>query len=206
MAELATLRLEGDGDLEVELLSSFLRDLNRAYASIFVFEHTLYRLQRDPYRFLIDDWEVRSSRPQRRLRSLPAALRVPSEEIELYLPRSQQLTLARVELASPGFWEFAGKLNPLEIIRKYLDDRHRRRQDREYRETAEARRLELENLQLENEVISDRIRIAKDLGYTDSDLAPIVRQLLERPLTKLAEFQDRGVIDGASVREAHKKE
>jgi hypothetical protein len=30
--------------------------------------------------------------------------------------------VARVELGSPGFWEFAGALNPLEAIRKYLND------------------------------------------------------------------------------------
>ena len=31
---------------------------------------------------------------------------------------------------SPGFWEFLGSLNPLEVIRRYLNDRHERAKDR----------------------------------------------------------------------------
>ena len=63
-------------------------------------------------------------------------------------------------------------MNPLEVVRKYLNDRHERRKDRDYRERAEERRLQLENLQTENEVLEQRIKIAKELGATENDLAP----------------------------------
>ena len=84
-------------------------------------------------------------------------------------------------IESPGFWEFLGALNPLQQIREYLNGRHKRRQDREYRETAEQERLRLENALIqrqvcekENAVLRDRINLAKELGYSDHEL----RQLL----------------------------
>lgn len=40
------------------------------------------------------------------------------------------------------------------------------RQDREYREDAERRRLMLENLSLENRVLAERVCLAKELGAT----------------------------------------
>lgn len=107
------------------------------------------------------------------------------EEISSLVPRSDQLVLVAVQLSSPGSWYFLGKLNSLEVIRQYLNDRHTRRQDREYRESAEKGRLVLENLKLENEVISERIRIAKELRATDQGLAPLLNELVYKPLAGL---------------------
>lgn len=56
----------------------------------------------------------------------------------------QWLSLGRVILNSPGFWEFVGGLNPLEQIRIYLSERHERKKDNEYRNDAECRRLHAE--------------------------------------------------------------
>ncbi len=89
--------------------------------------------------------------------------------------------LSAVQLNSVGFWEFLGSLNPLEVIRKHLSDRHERRKDKEYRESADERRMALENLALENKIIAERIRIAKDIGA----------------LAALDRYQDKRVIDGA---------
>jgi hypothetical protein len=117
------------------------------------------------------------------------------------VPLSEQLILLSVRLESPGFWEFAGSLNPLEVVRRYLNDRHERRKDREYRESAEQRRLSLENLALESRVISDRVRLAKELGAKDSDLTPILKNFLYRPLVALDPHQDRGLVDNAELSE-----
>ena len=111
----------------------------------------------------------------------------------------KQLVLSAVRLSSPSFWEFLGTLNPLEVVRKYLNDRHERRKDREYRDTAEQRRLTLENLALENKVISDRVKLAKQLGATNRDLAPLLNELVYQPLTRLDRSQDRGVITYAEL-------
>lgn len=104
-----------------------------------------------------------------------------------------------MRLGSPGSWEFLGKLNPLEVLRQYLNDRHERRKDREYRELAEERRLLLENLSLENKVVSERVKIAKELGATDHDLAPLLNTLVYRPLMALDRHQDHDVISIAEI-------
>jgi hypothetical protein len=107
--------------------------------------------------------------------------------------------LSAVSLTSPGFWDFVGTLNPLEVLRHYLNDRHERRKDRSYRESAEQRRLALENLSLQNKVIAERIRIAKELGATDRDLAPLLNELINKPLTALDRHQDKGIIENTEI-------
>jgi hypothetical protein len=109
------------------------------------------------------------------------------------------LLVGRVELGSPGFWEFLGSLNPLEVIRQYLNDRHRRRQDRQYREREEERQLGLENDLREIEVVSERLRVAREYGVSEEELAPLLEGLLGRPLGSLGALQDRGVIDGSEA-------
>jgi hypothetical protein len=122
-----------------------------------------------------------------------------AEQVASFVSRSEQLILSAVSLTSPGFWEFLGTLNPLEVLRKYLNDRHERRKDLKYRESAERRRLELENLHLESKVISERVRIAKEIGATDRDLAPLLNELIDKPLVALDRYQDKGVIEHAEI-------
>ena len=88
----------------------------------------------------------------------------------------------------------------MEVLRKYLNDRHERRKDKAYPEFAEERRLGLENLMREEEIIGARICNLKELGLTDRDLAPLVNQLIAKPLTSLAKHQDLGVIEHVEVR------
>jgi hypothetical protein len=92
-----------------------------------------------------------------------------------------------------------GALNPLEIIRQYLNDRHERRKDHQYRAEHEARRLELENRLLENKVLRERIEIAKSIGATDQDLTPLLNELVYKPLRRLDGPQDRGNIETAEI-------
>jgi hypothetical protein len=83
--------------------------------------------------------------------------------------------------------------------RHYLNDRHERRKDREYRESAERRRLMLDNLSLENKVISERVRLAKEIGATDRDLAPLLNELVYKPLVSLDRYQDKGVVENSEI-------
>ncbi len=121
------------------------------------------------------------------------------ETVAPVVPPRHRLVLAAVRLESPGFWEFIGAFNPLEVIRQYLNNRHERRQDREYRESAEARRLELENRVLEKHVIRARIELARSLGATDEDLVPLLNEFVHQPLRRLDRVQDQGAIDTAEV-------
>ena len=65
--------------------------------------------------------------------------------------------------------------------------------------TPERRRLALENLVLENQALSERIRIAREIGATDRDLAPLLNELIYKPLVALDRYQDKGLIEGAEL-------
>jgi hypothetical protein len=117
-------------------VTRFLSDLESAYDALYLFE--------------------RSWRPERIWRQLPPEIwwelgypvslahrRGRLRFIGDSVPPRSKLTLERVRIESPGFWEFAASLNPLQQIREYLNDRHRRRQDKEFREAAEKERLAL---------------------------------------------------------------
>jgi hypothetical protein len=112
---------------------------------------------------------------------------------------SERLILSSVKLASPGFWEVLGTLNPLEVTRQYLNDRHERRKDRDYRESAEKRRLELENFSRETKLISEWISIAKEAGLTPREIAAMLKALVYDPLVALDHYQDREIIDSAEI-------
>jgi hypothetical protein len=197
------IRIHGYGEIEVKLVEEYLADLRHAYDSLLVFESVMdgfERVSREfPFPFypigLMYGWPLGSRRAVRYVRDWPPTV----DEVSSLVPHSEQLVLSAVKLSSPGFWEFLGKLNPLEVMRQYLNDRHERRKDREYRESAEERRLRLENLKLENEVISGRIRIAKELGATDRDLAPLLNELVNKPLLSLDRHQDKDVIENAEM-------
>ena len=208
MPEQARLRVYGQGEVEVELVTAYLTDLKHAYDSVLLFETTfdgMVRAARDypfpRYAFGLEfGWPPASRRGIRRARDWPPS----AEEIASLVPRKEQLILSAVRLTSPGFWEFLGTLNPLEVLRKYLNDRHERRKDHEYRESAEQRRLTLENLSLETRVISERVRLAKEIGATDRDLAPLLNELIYKPIVALDRYQDKNVIENAEFRPSPK--
>ena len=180
--EKGKLRVYGHGAIEVELIAAYLSDITHAYDSLLVFESVISSLKRASREFpfpwyplgMYIGWPLGPRRAVRYVRDWPPT----AEEISSLVLRSEQIVLSSVQLSSPGFWEFLGKLNALEVIRQYLNDRHERRKDREYRESAERRRLTLENLSLQNRVLSERLRLAKELGASDQDLAPLLNELV----------------------------
>jgi hypothetical protein len=87
-----------------------------------------------------------------------------------------------------------GSLNPLEVLRQYLNDRHRRRQDRDYREAHEQQRLGLENLLLENQVLRERMEMVRELGLPDHHLTPLLNRLVYEPFQRVDVVEDRGMI------------
>jgi hypothetical protein len=199
----ARLRVHGHGGIEVDLATAYLRDLHHAYDSIIVFEATIDGLRRmyREFPFRISPfgqglgWPLASRRAIRFIHDWPPS----PAEISSLVPSSEHLVLSAVNLGSPGFWEFLGSLNAFETLRKWLNDRHERRKDREYRESAEQRRLAAENLQCESAAIRERIQIARELGFTDRDLAPLLNELVLKPLAALGNHQDKGTIEHAEI-------
>jgi hypothetical protein len=78
-----------------------------------------------------------------------------------------------------------------------LNDRHERKKDEEYRNQAERDRLFLDNEIRRNQVLRERIEIAKQFGATDRDLAPLINVLVARPLEQLNHYQDQNLITHA---------
>jgi hypothetical protein len=198
----AILRIQGEAGMRVTDVRDYLARLEHAYNSVLAFEQTISAAERLARRwhgpiFTFDPfgWPSLPPRAGRLSSSWP-----PSQEvIASVIPARDRLVLRAARFESPGFWEFAGTLNPLEVIRQYLKDRHDRQRDQAYRDAAEARRLELENNLLENRVIRERVELAKSLGATDSDLAPLINELVYRPLRGLNGPQDEGMIDSAEL-------
>lgn len=112
------------------------------------------------------------------------------------------LVVSRVVLRSPGFWEFLGALNPLEVTRKYLNDRHERRKDHDYRSVAEADRLALENALLGLDVLERLGRLEQEYELRTGEAELLRRRIsgsLRGPLERLGQLDDRGLISGDSA-------
>ncbi|MDT8445231.1 MAG: hypothetical protein RQ722_13125, partial [Desulfuromonadales bacterium] len=58
------------------------------------------------------------------IRTIPT-VRKPEEVV---LPEDR-IQVSSIVIKSPDFWEFLGSINPLEVLRKYLCDRHERKKD-----------------------------------------------------------------------------
>jgi hypothetical protein len=48
-------------------------------------------------------------------------------------------------------------------------------------------------------VLASRIQIAKELGATERDLAPLLNELVYRPLSALDAHQDKNLIEQAEI-------
>lgn len=176
----AVLKIESAGNVQVYRVRLFLSAIDYAYNYIYVGQ------------MLSSD--IQEFRRFRELRFSEQGTR-----FGLWVPKKDRLVLKSVELRSPGVWEFLGKMDPLETMRKYMQDRHERRKDRAYREAAEERALELNNRLKEAQVLGAQIDNARKMGATDEDLEILRDRFIRRPLMELDRYQDEGIIGNSSV-------
>jgi len=182
----------------VEEIVQYLRDLQVAYDRIYLFEN-----------IVLGAFDPKNLRFSRRLyfdygiHPTPSFLEFRDLSADFILPQ-HRLTISSIDIGSPGVWEFLAALNPLLQIREYLNDRHHRRQDLEYREQAERNKLILENeliqrqiLEKDNSIIRERISIMRDIGYSDEEIQGVVWQNIGLPLVNLGKHQDTLLIGGA---------
>ncbi len=128
--ETGKLTITGERGGTITEVTQFLSDLENAYLALYAFD------QRWPprpvwRRFPPEVW-LELGYP-----FVPLGQLGYGPLIADAVPPSARLVLERVRIESPGFWEFVASLNPLQQIREYLNDRHRRRQDRGFREASE---------------------------------------------------------------------
>lgn len=121
------------------------------------------------------------------------------EDFRRIIQTEDVLELGIVQFESPGFWEFLGALNPLEQIRQYLNDRHERKKDNEFRNRAEEKKLELENERLAAQVFSERVDGLAKAGFSNEDIRRIILPSA-RALNSVANAQDNGLIEFAELK------
>ena len=193
MAKSGYLRFKGQGGCSAEEMAELLRALNTSYQAIARVELAAYEAA-----FALRAVEMYEPPPFRS----PIAPWMLASQLSSDVEPAEHLIVHRVVLQSPGFWEFLGTLNPLEVLRKYLSDRHERRKDREYREGAERRQLEVENALGELKVVREVAELER--RYGPRSIPPGVKQRLwaaeiKQPLEQLGNFEERGLIDGGSA-------
>ena len=180
-------------------ISAFLRDTENAYVALYSFDRLWgFRKPRHgfPVEFLIE----------LRYPYLPLG-RFTYEPTDMeMLPPNARLTLERVRIESPGFWDFAASLNPLQQLREFLNDRHRhrRRQDCEYREESEKERLQLDNELIRRQIeakdrvaFTELLQLMRDYGYDEEEIRETVWRYVGRHVSQLGRHQDARLIDGA---------
>jgi hypothetical protein len=189
----SVLRINGNSGASVEDVSKYLKALDYAYNSAYVFNNIVKQAE-----------ELNNTYN----RSLPIPLRNllwlnwwnPNEEkIASFVPLKYRLTLEKVNINSPGFWEFVGALNPLQFIREYLKDNHERKKDRKYREEDEEKLADLQIQLKEIEVIEKKAKLLKELSATEEDIDILISELLAKPLKELSSFQDTNLIIDAEI-------
>ena len=164
-------------------IAEFLTAADYAYSSIAVFYVTVDEIQiRDvSHRWHWEMWLERWPEKQPDI----ASLILPSE----------RLWVEKISISSPGSFRFLGKPAVLETIRKYLQDRHERKKDKEYRNAAEQQRLLLQNEMAAVEILAKRVQILKSMGYPEPAIRRILMGNVVEPLEKLGAFADDGYID-----------
>jgi hypothetical protein len=177
-----TLRVGSHGHVPLAEFRSLLSMLENAYNGLTFFES----MDGPAMLRYLSAWEHQTLHSSR-------------SRLSLRVPLQEQLVIGSVRLSSPGFLEFLGSLNPLECIRRYLQDRHERGKDERYRESAENIHLDLENQLLANKIITERLVIARSVGLTDAEMAPMIQELFVRPLRKLEKHQQTGMITSVEI-------
>ncbi len=224
MAETIILRIKAEKLGTVKEVNQFLTDFDFAYNSIYSFDFLVDSLSNDRQRRLqqFDErfhhlrkyWKEYSSRKDfpfdpflyelfldRNLYSrdeisinlLELQSRLHIEKIVL---PSDRLTILKVNIQSPGFWELLGSLNPLQHIREYINDRHERQKDKKFRSRQEEELGELSIIEKKNNIINQKIEILRNLGYSEQEIRQLVVSMVIEPLNKLGSHQDNGLIDG----------
>ncbi|UUY01579.1 hypothetical protein LRS13_12625 [Svornostia abyssi] len=195
------LQIRGEGGITAAQMRALLQAFDDGYTSIASVEVEL--AARVGYARRLSRWSRRYGPPDFFLPWLSQPAAIGGAFNLLGSVPAAPLVISRVVLESPGFWEFVGTLNPLEVIRQYLNDRHERKKDNEYRSSAERERLALDNAMQSLEILDRYLAIEREYGDDSSDVAASVRQNVAaaiRPgLERLGEIDDLGLIGGGSA-------
>jgi len=173
------IRIEGKRLGTFKEIQNFLAILddcyNKAYALDFIIEQVCQQVN------------INKSERHQRIPRVPRIIKA-----ENIITENDRLTLVKTSFNSPGFWTAIGALNPLETLRKYIQDVHERRKDRDYREAQEK---EKNNLDIQEQ----KIRILRDMGVPEEKIRPLVLMYVIKPREMLAELESKGLLGNAEI-------
>jgi hypothetical protein len=140
-----SLRLQGQAPLEIALLADLVEAIGVTYA-LLCFHTSRVKLALILAGQLSESTSVTRALELRRHDEMHLAQHVTgpnNPHFARWVGRvyGQPLTLTAANLHSPGFWEFAGSLNPLGQARGYLNERHERCKDKDFRNDIERQKL-----------------------------------------------------------------
>jgi hypothetical protein len=181
-------------EARLEHVVEFLGAVEYAYNGMTVFEQWVDAAHREKFALWPSVWPgyVLGPRP-RALRSWP-----PAEECL----RSGVLVRDRVFIRSvtdpsPGSLDLLGKTFAVEAIVAHLEDRRKRKNGRATRDGARTPQWHFESAALRLDVVRKRVAVMEELGVSSEMLAPLLNELVERPLERLDRSLDNDVINGA---------
>ena len=225
MAEKTKLRIKSEYLGTVREVAQFLIDFENLYNSLLVFdlftrieqsknvnrdkriEQELRRIEKrylkyrkdfdfPPYRYFFRDiFEERIFK--REIEEKEEGLRIIKEtEIDNLILKSDRLIITKVNIQSPGFWEFLGKLNPLEQIREYIKDCHERNKDKKYRNRQEEEKGDIEIQERQVALIEKKVDVLKKMGYSELEIRELMTKLINTPLENFTRHLNSGRIEG----------
>jgi len=187
--EIARLRVNCEQLGTVEEVVSYLSDFEDIYNNLYALE------------LFISEEKERFER----VREAGRGKWTPIKKMKITDPKilvrlDHQLRVNKIHVESPGFWEFAGSLNPLEVIRNYLNDRHERKKDIDYRNLAERKRLDFENREHELALAHNMTEfLKKDLEMPIEQVRSLITENFYKPIEKLGVHQDNEIFIEANL-------
>ncbi|WP_223789751.1 hypothetical protein [Marinicella meishanensis] len=174
------IKVNTNGDISASLTALVLKRLSDAHFGLDAIEFMCYEFHRNPSSYSI-------------------AYNVEHEAWSMTDLPTFPLHINKVVIQSPGFWEFLGRLNPLEVIRQFLNDSHERKKDEEYRNQIEAEKMKIENSILRTELIKKSIEVLRETGMEEDLIRSVIRDNAIIPLLRLEALHDMNLISDVEV-------
>lgn len=179
-------------DWSVDGLQGFLRALSDLYRSLYA----------------QDQWLADPNRSDHRYHSIADV----HEEIASSMRPDEVLLLKSISINSPGLIEVIGALNPLDTIRRILNDhrqakiaadsaRREQKKDDAYRNAVEQAKHVLELESMKTRVAKERAEMLRDAGLSQNEIRPYIDKVLTPPISHLLVFQEQNSLKCTDVLE-----
>jgi len=177
---------------DIRDIIQYLQVLEKAYNHLYAFEFIISDVKRRHKKLNESSYSLKGT--NKPVRTIPI-IRKPEEVV---LP-DDRIQITSIVIKSPGFWEFLGNINPMEVIRKYLCDRHERKKDNDYRNKQKKERGRLENEKLRTQIVQKKVKILQDAGVPEERIRKALLEHVIKPLGELDTIQNMSLVASAEI-------